>query len=384
MKVDLDPIRRLSRRLGSPETRFRAVHVAGTKGKGSTAALVAAAARACGVATGLYTSPHVEHWNERILLGGVPVAPDLFAAGLERTLDVADEHATWFDCLTAAAFWVFAHEGVELAVVEAGLGGRLDSTNALPAGVAAVTNIDLEHTEVLGSTREAIAFEKASIAKPGGVLVSGIGPADDPAQVVAERVARDNGARFVDAWAGSRATLDVRNLTLARAILGECAQHDPRLEPSALDDPALRAAARLPARFERFVYRGVPVVLDGAHVASSVRAVLDEAGLDGTLVGSPTVLFGARPDKAIEALLGEFVGRSRVVIAPRWDVRTAAPEEIAARAADLGLNAIATDDAARALGLAASLAGAGWILVTGSLHFAGALRPLLRERADRP
>src|SRR5208283_3282076 len=174
MRVGLEPARDLAARLGDPEKAFRAVHVGGTKGKGSVSALIEAALVRAGLSVGRYGSPHVERVTERVSLQGRDVDPARLARGLDLTLDAyeaarregtAAAGATWFDCLTLAAFAIFREAGVEWAVVEVGLGGRLDSTNVVNGEIAIVTNIGLEHTEILGSTRAAIAREKVGVLK---------------------------------------------------------------------------------------------------------------------------------------------------------------------------------------------------------------------------
>ena len=159
MRRGIEPAADLLERLGSPQRGFRAVLVAGTKGKGTTSALVAAALVRAGIPTGLYTSPHVDRIHERIRVGGAEVEDEVLASALERVLDARTRavedggpgvDSTWFDVVTASAFLVFAERGVAWAVVECGLGGRLDSTNVVAADVCVVTNVDLEHTAVLG------------------------------------------------------------------------------------------------------------------------------------------------------------------------------------------------------------------------------------------
>ena len=175
MRPTLEPVLDLLGRIGSPERAFRAVHVAGSKGKGSLTALVAAGLERGGLATGTYLSPHVERINERVRIGGADVQDGPLAEALEEVLaargaatEAGDpgKDATWFDTLTAAAFLIFQRAGVEWAAVECGLGGRLDSTNVIVPEVCAITTIELEHTSVLGGTRELIAAEKAGILKP--------------------------------------------------------------------------------------------------------------------------------------------------------------------------------------------------------------------------
>ena len=185
MRRGLEPAADLLARLGDPHRRWRAVHVAGTKGKGTTSSLVAAGLARAGLATGLYTSPHAYRVHERIRIDGADVDDATLADALERAL-VAREGAlaaggpagaaTWFDLVTAAAFLIFAEAGVAWAVVECGLGGRLDSTNVVDGEVAVVTHVDLEHTAVLGPTRAAIAREKGGIVGRGATLVTGEPP----------------------------------------------------------------------------------------------------------------------------------------------------------------------------------------------------------------
>jgi dihydrofolate synthase/folylpolyglutamate synthase len=281
MRVSLDPARDLCERLGSPERAFRAVHVAGSKGKGTTAALVAAALRAGGMRVALYTSPHVQRVQERLVIDGAEVGDEVLAEALERALAARERavaegsparDATWFDVLTAAALVAIEQAAVELAVVEVGLGGRLDSTNVVRGSVAAITSIYLEHTSVLGSTRAAIAAEKAGIVKPGAtVVVAALSP-EDEATAVVERVARERGARCVRVEHAPADSIERRNLDLARAILAELSRSaalqrgpgtaglqpgsspsptpEPRGPRFVLDETTL-ASARLPGRAER-------------------------------------------------------------------------------------------------------------------------------------
>ena len=166
MRVGLEPMQDLAARLGDPQKSFRSIHVAGTKGKGSVSALIEAALAHAGLRVGRYASPHVERITERVSVQGHDVDEPTLARALNRALDAYEAarkagtpaaNATWFDLLTAAAFIIFAETQREWAVIEVGLGGRLDSTNIVDGEIAVVTNIALEHTEILGNTRAAIA-----------------------------------------------------------------------------------------------------------------------------------------------------------------------------------------------------------------------------------
>ena len=203
MRVGLEPMRDLAARLGDPQKSFRSIHVAGTKGKGSVSALIEAALAHAGLRVGRYASPHVERINERVTVQGRDVDDPTLARALDRALDAyeaareagtAAANATWFDLLTAAAFIIFAETRREWAVIEVGLGGRLDSTNIVDGEIAIVTNIALEHTEILGHTRAAIAGEKVGILKPGAVLVTTLEPDDEAGHVLQTRAA-ELGAR---------------------------------------------------------------------------------------------------------------------------------------------------------------------------------------------
>ena len=175
-KFDLENIRVLAARLGNPERAFRSVHVAGTNGKGSTSAMLASILDAAGLRAGLYTSPHLVRINERIRIGDAEIADADFAATFTRIHAAIEEllatgtliaHPTYFECVTAMAFDYFARQKVDLAVIEVGMGGRLDSTNIIVPEVAVITRIDFDHENFLGHSIEEIAAEKAGIIKPG-------------------------------------------------------------------------------------------------------------------------------------------------------------------------------------------------------------------------
>ena len=201
LRLSLEPVTRLLERVGRPERGLSVLHVAGSKGKGSTALFAEAVLAAAGERVGTFTSPHLEHWTERFRIGGREVAaPDLadvltrLRPHVEALLHDPDApDPSFFDATTAAAFLLFREAGVERAVVEVGLGGRLDSTNVVEPAVACITSIELEHTDRLGATLEAIAGEKAGIVKPGRPVVTGSLP-EEAARVVA-RCAAAAGAR---------------------------------------------------------------------------------------------------------------------------------------------------------------------------------------------
>jgi dihydrofolate synthase/folylpolyglutamate synthase len=418
MRRGLEPIQDILERMGDPERRWRAVHVAGTKGKGTTSALIASALGRGGLRVGLYTSPHVSRIHERIRVDGREVGDAVLASALERTLDArqraldlrsAGVDATWFDLMTAAAFLVFAEAGVEWGVVECGLGGRLDSTNVIDGEVCVVTNIDLEHTAVLGNTRAAIAREKAGILKAGSTLVTSLPPVavrsrSETAAGLAHSAARDEispsspldeAGRVIQEAAdrfGARVlrpdriapTMLERNADLARLVLDELGRRgvksrDGKTFSGSMLDPAAISAARLPARTEKLWAGTTPVVLDAAHVASSVKMVLDELALDPELAGRAVAVLALGRDKDAAAILKTLVGRvDRLVCTTVASGPLAAAENLAKEAAREGIEAETASDPSRAFARALDLAQPeGWVLVIGSFYLAGALRSTL-------
>ncbi|MEZ5979149.1 MAG: bifunctional folylpolyglutamate synthase/dihydrofolate synthase [Planctomycetota bacterium] len=393
MRVSTAPARDLLRRLGDPQRGRPVVLVAGTKGKGSTLAQVEAALLRAGLHTALFTSPHVEHVTERVRLDGEPVAPARFAPAIDAALDAREAArrdgteaaaATWFDVVIGASAVAASDPAIDVWLVEVGLGGRLDSTNALDPWVCGVTSIELEHTAVLGDTREAIAAEKAGVARSGRVLVHGLG-ADDPAGRRVEEVARAAGAIVRGVGAGGG--IDQRNGRLARALLdalGEAfdavGRSGSRPSGALLDG---LEPPRLPGRLELFP-GPPPVVLDGAHVPEALALVLGElAGRPG-LRGAPDVVFSCARDKRADELLKVLAGRAETLISSSLpEGRSETAGELAERARRVGLAAEPEDDPVRALEAAMRRARArgGWVLVTGSLHLLGPPRAHLRHLA---
>ncbi|MEM7306809.1 MAG: bifunctional folylpolyglutamate synthase/dihydrofolate synthase [Planctomycetota bacterium] len=397
-RVDLRPVRDLLERLGDPQNAFPAVHVAGTKGKGSVSALVAAAAARAGYRVGLYTSPHVESVVERVAVEGRPIAPDRLAGALEGALDARDaatrhgtsaRDASWFDVLTAAALAAFAEARLDLAVVEVGLGGRLDSTNVVRSEVCVVTNIDLEHTAILGSTRAAIAGEKAGIVRHPCAVVTGIAPDDAEAAppLLAAVAAAGASLRHV----AQNGPLSARNLALAAAAVEELAARGwagrgaTPLAPELVDDASVQEAARLPGRGECLQLRGIPVVLDGAHVPSSLRVVLDDLEGDSRLRGRPQALLGVGLDKDAAGLLKVLRDRvDRVFCTSAGDGPYRAPQELLALASRLGIAAEASPPGDALQAAVGRAQPDGWVLVTGSLHLVGAVRSRIPSSPEDP
>lgn len=400
MRVGLEPILDLSARLGNPHRAFRSIHVAGTKGKSSTCALLEAALRHAGISVGRYASPHVEHISERISLNGRPVEEAVLGEAILRTLDAfraataestPADAATWFDMLTAASFLIFRDAGIEWAVMETGLGGRLDSTNIVDSDVSIITNIDLEHTEILGKTRTAIAFEKAGIIKPHSTAITPLAADDEAGAVIANRAA-EVGARLLRPDTSGLATISERNAAVAGAaldVLGEIGvqTRQARKVGSWLIDDAVQKESRLPGRLERFQIpvggKRVPVVLDGAHVPFNLEAVLNDiAGMDG-LSGKGVAVVAIAEDKDAAGLLAIMARRGLPSIFTSVSNRFRQPEELQSLASGIGLASemISDPQEAYARALAQAAASGTWVIVTGSLYLVGFLREQVSAEA---
>lgn len=399
MRVGLEPILDLSARLGNPHRAFRSIHVAGTKGKSSTSALLEAGLRHAGISVGRYASPHVEHISERVSLNGQPVEEAVLAEALFLGLDAlkaaraegtAAEAATWFDILTAAGFLIFRDAGVQWAVIETGLGGRLDSTNIVDSDVSIITNIGLEHTEILGKTRAAIAFEKAGIIKPRSTVVTPL-DADDEAGAVIARRAAEIDARLIRPDFSGASTIAGRNVAVAGAaldVLGELGvkARDGNAVGGWLIDAEAERESQLPGRLERFIVpvsgpvagRGVAVALDGAHVPFNLEAVLDDlSGMEG-FAGPGIAVVAIATDKDAAGLL-EVMGSYGVSpIFTSVSNRFRSPAELQTLAGQIGLASEVIEDpqAAYEKALERAAASSTWVILTGSLYLVG----LLRER----
>lgn len=396
-RVDLAPMADLVGRAGGPSRDFGVCHVAGSKGKGSVANLVAAGLRQAGLRVGVFSSPHVERINERIRVDGQPLGDEALAAALEASLGLVEEaeaagtdgaEASWFDIVTLAGLWAFREAGVDWAVLEVGLGGRLDSTNVIDAPEAAVvTTIALEHTAILGDTLAAIAREKGGIVKPGSPLVTGTPPGGEAHGVLAE-IAGRMGVEHVVAWSDDDRTFEEANVRVARATLDLLGRGVPGLGGELLTPDAI-AGARLPGRMEWCAAGPVRVLLDGAHVPSSLDIALEEALREGP--GRWGAVVAIHGEKDLGELLAPLAGRGFEQVfattVPGTGVHHPA-EAVGAAAVALGLDAevhelpegaleaaLAWAEEAGASPVSESPAG---VMVTGSLYLVGALRPGLK------
>jgi len=407
MILDPDRVHRALEALGHPERGRSYVHVTGTNGKGSTSAMVEAIAREAGVRTGLYTSPHLCRWAERIRVDGEAIGDEVFAASLERALEAAPE-ATFFEALTLAAFVAFEALSVPLVVLEVGIGGRLDATNVVEDKVGtAITTVGLEHTALLGGTLASIAREKAGIFRRGVPVV--LGPLEDEALGAALEAADAVGAGpilrlarpgEVASSSGKTTVFEARALPEGRArielpgarveaklALGGAHQVDNAAVAAALALVSLKspgvssalpgilargiASARWPGRLERIEKEGRTVLLDCAHNPHGVTALASHLRAEGFDPARVILVFGALADKdwpSMLDMLAPFADR-RVYASPKG--RPAASlVELAAR-----FPGEMAPEGPEAASRALSMAGPGdVVVVTGSLYLIGEIR----------
>ena len=418
MVPDLDRIRELVGLLGDPQHAYRSVHVTGTNGKGSTVRLTSALLEAVGLRTGTYVSPHLHDVRERIMVGLVPIAPEVFAEvhaevdALARLVDARgaerdgdDAHpVTFFELMTAMALAHLADEAVDVGVIEVGMGGRWDATNVVDADVAVIGEVDLDHS-MLGDTPEQVAGEKVGIIKPGSHVVSA---AQVPGvTAIVERAAAEAGATPVivgrdllllgrePVAGGQRVTVEVRGRRIDDLLLPLRGEHQARnlllalgaveglLGPSfaAVDDDVLRAgvaAARVPGRLE--VVREDPtVVVDAAHNPHAARALAQ--GLRESFRFRDVILvLGILDDKDVEGIIAELAPvASHVVVAPAPSERAAGTERMLAAATAVfgprGVHVESAPDVPSAVELAMSITGpADAVVVTGSITTVGVAR----------
>jgi dihydrofolate synthase / folylpolyglutamate synthase len=410
ISLGLERVERLMEELGHPQRDLRGALVGGTNGKGSVVAMTQSVLSASGLRVGTMPKPHLVSYRERIAIDGRPLSRAAFAAAVERVLPAIDRVAdavgapTEFEALTAAAIAELVLRDVEVAVVEVGLGGRLDATNVLDLGVAAVTNVQLDHEAILGPTLAAIGGEKAPIIKAGNVAVTGAtgrglrpildrcAALDVPLLRAGTRqpyraTLRETGwdGIVVDAWTPTRRLEDLRigllgrhqaeNAAMALAVLDALAQR----WGIAVDEPTLRrgmALARWPGRLEvldgsRHGLRRV--LLDGAHnpagAAALARALADLG------VRRPTIIFGAMRTKRVPAALRALAPlRPRFVFTRVADPGAREPASLArAWRRVSGERALTAPDPARAL----EVAEGDPVIVAGSLYLVGAIRGML-------
>jgi len=420
-KFDLAHMRVLLQGMDRPERRFPSVLIAGTNGKGSTAATLASILRASGLKTGLYTSPHLVRINERIRVDGKEISDDEFASLHGEVDRVAEKlveraelpwHPSFFEMMTAIALEHFARERVDLAVLEVGMGGRLDATNVVEPQVSVITDISLDHQKFLGNTVGEIAREKVGIIRPGGVVVTL--PQQPEANDVIGNTILELGARAVNAVPyvppvspGSPEYLvpstetgtarqvyryplqvlgeqilvetplvgrhQLRNVALAIAAAAELSEQGFSSITARSIERGIRET-RWPGRFQAIAARlGWPeMVIDVAHNPAGAWAL--RAGLSERYEDRPLIfVFGAMRDKAISEMTEILFPLAERVIATRPEnPRAASPKEIQQAAARTGVEIEAVEDVHHAVERARALAKAGTVVViTGSIYLVG-------------
>ncbi|AZI42526.1 bifunctional folylpolyglutamate synthase/dihydrofolate synthase [Deinococcus psychrotolerans] len=395
----LGRVRELLNVLGDPQTTFQTVLVGGTNGKGSTAATLASILQSSGQRTALFTSPHLTRFAERFMVGGQELSADVFEAGLGRVRPHAEAlGATFFEIVVALGCWLFAEAGAQWAVMEVGLGGRLDATNALEPALSVITGVALDHTEILGDTLSAITSEKAGILRSGRLAVTGIAPAFWPLldATGADVWALGREAKVevqLQGWQGSRVTLisPAGSLTVLTPLLGQHGAMNAALAVLAAqrlgtDSQAIQNGVtqiRWPGRLEKLTWLGGPdglerqVVLDGAHNPDGARALA--AALRSLGVEKVPLIFGAAGDKDIAGVVAELapIASQVILTRSRLSPRAAEPQELAKFFEPFGIPIRSASTPAEAL---ASLPP-GLSVVCGSLYLLGEVRPLLLGEA---
>ena len=409
-KFSLDEFRALMAALENPQNHFPSVLIAGTNGKGSTASTLSSIANTSAVRVGLYTSPHLVRVNERIRIGGAEIGDEDFGLLFFHVYEVAEklvreailpQMPSFFEILTAQAMLYFAEQKVDLAVLEVGMGGRLDATNIVEPLLSVITDISLDHTEWLGSTIAAIAREKAGILRSGGTLVTL--PQDPQVSTVLTEIAAELNVKVVDATqflpqsdilsgetysvAGLGDRIEVqspllgvhqqRNVALAIAASVELAEvHHFPITAASIQEGIRQTC--WPARLERLQLRGVEWVLDVAHNPAGVDAL--RSALSRFLLESrkKTLIFSCLSDKPLREM-GRilFPFFDEVIFAPIHSSRATAMSDLEAAGKEFGVIAKSASSVREALQWAQDRAQAGLVVVCGSVYLVGEARALL-------
>ena len=412
VKFDLSRIRALLQSLGNPHLDTPTVHIAGTKGKGSTAAMVTSVLASQGYTTGTFTSPHLHTFRERIGVNGSAVSEAEFCSLLEgvwpHVIEVGQEEdhgsVTLFETLTAMAFLHFRELKAHFQVMEVGLGGRLDSTNLVSPRVCAITSLSLDHTAILGDTIEQIAREKAGIVKPGVAVISA--PQEAAARNEIRLVCDQNHAPLWEVgdditWSGGTFSLEgqsfgvngrlgrydlwmpllgvhqLENAAIAVGVLETLMEQGWAISGEALKEGFRKVT--WPCRME--VLEKDPVILsDGAHNPHSMARLCQSLGeyFEGR---RPVVIFGASRDKNLEGMMDELVALNPLVVATRSRHPRAVPTEDLVQAfASKGVEVCQAENVAQAVDKAMAIVGKDdFILATGSLFLAAEVREVILD-----
>ncbi len=396
-KLGLDRIQALLGRLGDPHLACRTIHAAGTNGKGSTCAMIEAGLRAAGLRTALYTSPHLTEPTERIRIGGREVSEAQFAsafaavhAAAQSMLDSGelDLHPTYFETVTAMAFLLFRENQAGIAVIETGLGGRLDATNVVRPELSILTPIDFDHQEMLGPTIEEIATEKAGILKPDAIAAV---VARQPPEAMAVILARadelglpvvltsDWKIEHVELRATGSTIRTVGGVTIECPLAGAHQVENALAAAIALDllrvPPSGIAATVWPARLE-IVHRAPDIILDGAHNLAGAQVLAGH--IREFYAGRPiTLVFAAMRDKPVAAMAATLFPLARRIVSTQPDnIRAMPASEIRSLSPDPS-RVLVMPRVADAVALALDSPTAEAVFFAGSLYLAGEARPLL-------
>jgi len=418
----LDRMRKFAELLNNPQDNYPSIHVTGTKGKGSVAALCASALQAAGYKVGLYTSPHLQEFTERIQINGMEIDKAELIALVNRLRPLTQQvpEITTFELTTALGFLYFAEQQVDIAVIEVGLGGRLDATNIINPLVSVITPVSYDHRAVLGDTLTEIAYEKGGIIKPGKPVV--LSPQQSESEkellrIAAERKAPITQVEKAYSYSEVAHNLDgqemiitcrlmnnvkaplslaaeplklqlpllgmhqVQNAATAFAALDIIAQNGMALSPQAVAQGF--AQVTWPARFE-ILRKEPPLVIDSAHNGDSMlrlRQTLDEYFPDRAFI----LIFGASADKELDAMFREILPRVECVITTQSvHPRAADPQELARRIAPYGIPVQAINPAEAALSKALELAGSEkGIIVACSIFIAAAIRSIWKAIPEK-
>ena len=419
-KFDLQNISALTELMGHPERRSPCVQIAGTNGKGSTAAMIESILRAAGLRTGLYTSPHLERINERIRVDGEPISDADFAASFDRVRQIIESamasgalavHPTFFECLTAIAFDAFVQAGVEFAVYEVGMGGRLDATSVVIPEVAVITQIAFDHEAYLGHSLEEIAREKAGIIKPNATVIAAVERFEARAVIaqrceeqrarlfeldglwkISELRANDGFYRIRAEWFRDNSIVNlnlalpgkfqVRNALTAAATAGILAERGFSIAWRAVEQGI--ANVRWPGRLEK-VSEHPAIYLDGAHnpaAARELRNFWDDNFTDRRII----LIYGAMRDKAVDEIAGLLFPRAaHVILTQPNQSRAISVDVLSQMACHHAANCESAADATAAIHRALALANPDdAIFVTGSLYLVGEARSIFRSAGSLP
>lgn len=405
MKMDLQNISKLMEFSGNPHKRFKVVHVAGTNGKGSTCAAIASALMSMNYRVGLYTSPHIVDFTERIKINGEQISGADVAKLTEFFQpEIIRLRATFFEATTAMMFKYFADNGIDYAVIETGLGGRLDSTNIVDPLVSVVTSIGLDHTEILGDTLEKIAYEKAGIIKQNKPVV--VNCRNDSVKKVFQSIAvrRNSQLFFVDEITSLKnLEMDIRGSTFDASVFGEiypglrvglCGDHQVQNAMTALTALSLLAKYGM-SIYKEMIYEGLEhiqdntghrgrmeilsndplVILDVAHNPAGIEALMQSLNLIGKKKG--ILLFASMRDKDTKSMLNLLRQRfEKVILTELQTSRSLSASELNILSEDINLQSQVFNNSSEALRAALTqINNESFLLVTGSHYLAGEVLP---------